>query len=252
MRDFVNELELRLHSAAEKEARRGLPARASRTITATPAPFGAAAVLAALALSFILISSPGGSANDAQAFPVLERPVISISSPQDRKALQDRGADLASTRTFATPHGPGYVAPAAGDQLCLAIPDINAKELAGTCQLTAVAKARGLVATLIGSPVAANGGGGSELVAVLPRNATARVTTRGGKGPSRPLVVRDGVVAEQFFEDVRVAITINGRTSVTPVPLAGYTGKGGLFDCGHGRPVVKATSRERACGSSGK
>lgn len=246
MRQFTDDLEMRLREAAQIHAARGRARRAVRALATTPRPVGAVAILAlAAALAAILVAGSGGPTDSALAFPVLEQPSVDASHRPGLQVLRNADADLAHARTFSTPGGPGYVATAPGGRLCLTVPDPGPDSMAGTCRPIAAARAQGLVLTL----VAGNAGGRSSYVAVLPAGAPPPRATY-ADGRTRVLPMTDRVVVARFTKAVRVATTVNGRTRTVVIPLAvPKDGPGTQFFC-HGSAHY-GSSRYDACGPEG-
>lgn len=245
MKQFTDELESRLHAAAEAQAKQHALSRTAKTLTSAPRLTGSVAVLAAGAVAIVIAVGSGGRPESAVAFPVLSRPAVDASRQPRIGVLRSAGADLQQTRTFETPYGLGYVAEAPGGRLCVAAPDNVPGALAGSCRAIAVAESKGIWLTFIGGDHANDGG--SELVAILPSGAPApRVIAADGSSTTLPM--NDGVVVAQFHEDVTVAIEIDGDTTNIPVPLV-EPERGRVADCGSGRVVNQARGEtyEQAC-----
>lgn len=245
MKHFTDELESRLHAAAETHAAQGPARSAARSVAAAPKRIGGVAVLAAAAIGLMIAVGSGRRSDDALAFPVLSHPAVDASNQPDVDVLRRAGADLRQTRTFETPYGLGYVAEAPGGRLCVAAPDKVPGAMAGTCQKTSVAESHGMWLTFTGSEDVSESD--SEFIAILPAGAQAPRATM-ADGTSTALVVRDGVVVARFTEDVTVTLDVNDQQTKVSVPL-GQPERGRVADCGNGRIVTQARgqSYEQAC-----
>jgi hypothetical protein len=205
MRDFVDGLEQRLvMSARAQKRRRSLPRRPRGRWLAI-----AAAVAAGAAATVIGVSAGPGS---TPAFAVLSRPATDARDIRHEvPALVRAGADLKDARQIATPAGPGYVTRSATG-LCLAIPD-PIDGYGESCATDAEMQRRGLTGAL----VAAQPGGLTYFVAVLPAGASEPVVTH-ADGHTETLALDDGVAVTTVRDDVTITLRVGDDVQTLPIP----------------------------------
>lgn len=146
---------------------------------------------------------PAVQAAQAADFAVLRRPrgaddVMPASAARLIGDPRETGKNPALARGFDAPTGRGWVIP--GDEvLCAAVPD-PVDGFGMSCNTAAAATTGGVIGAL-GTPAA----GVYDVFAVVPDGGTASVVTRGGG--TRPLPVRDGVVAARVAGASAVVVT---------------------------------------------
>jgi len=197
-----------LRPAATRSSRRRLPGRRL--------PAVASAAIAALVVA-VLSVLPAASPSLAQAFPILsERTHIlparfaRVLRSQWLASTTPARYDLRHAYAFTTPAGMGYVVV---DQrarwLCIFVPGFSAGSANGRCERVALARLGDPVLTLRITGTAHR----EEIVALLPRHASASSSTSGGR--ARRLELHDGLLAIVSRGPVTVTTDVNGRSSST-------------------------------------
>jgi hypothetical protein len=219
MRDYAEQLEQRLITAARAEARRGRTGRLWRATLTRPVPsvavlgsmIGAAATVAAL----LLTAAAAPSA--AQAFPILAKPANDVRA--GRRVLRH-------AHEFSEASGTGYVLETHnGDTLCVdsypppgllpQSPDAHAS----ACGSTALAEQRGILESVYWDALPNQ----YRFVALVPVGGSVDLTIDGTTTPIP--VTGDGIATGVVNQDATVALHVGETTTTEPLgPNAGLQG----------------------------
>ena len=209
-----NVVELRGAQALPAPASRARPSTARRPRTVSRRYLVGAAVLVPVACVAVLTGFSGSTPDLAQAFPIFARPATAISRDALASIVSGEGAslrtarlDVRHAREFSTPWGTGYVVTDThANLICVAAPGFPSRGWGADCGRARQAMRDGAGGLLLYGPV-----GQVSYVEILPKGATATIRRPGTE--TRPLAVRDGVLAIVVHHPTVLTTRIAGRAS---------------------------------------
>lgn len=230
MKDFTDRLDRHLRElAAAPDAGQPAPWWRSRLMAAV-AGLGAALAAGAAAL---VIAVPSHA-----ELPILRAPTQDIQSLRDQlPVMTDAGMQFEQARYFGTAGGRGFaLTDAAGETLCIAIPDPGSDESFGTaCQALKVIEHDGLAVQLIGNrsrdPRAVN-----TFAFVLPDEAGDVRLEIGGR-EAEP-VITHGIVTGNLQEPAVLSWRVGDREGRHRLSGPDTAATAVMLDCGDGRSVT--------------
>lgn len=164
-----------------------------------------------VAVGVAVLALAGSSSVDTAnaALPVFKRPVVDATRLRPlTPVLARQQARYANARKIATASGPGYVMPAAGGRVCLAVPDPG-NGYGESCATAEQIEERGL-------PVILTSDTSGVMAAVVPKTASDAVLHL-ADGNARKLDIVDGVITAAASGKANVSFRVGSR--LVSVPL---------------------------------